>query len=591
MRDGHSLFQRGLETGNSVHQARIEDIRSRRGKANRPRKSALLGDSILTLLVVAAAVALLGRADLAGTGSKAAVPGSAATPDGVPASDGARNEPTPTGPVGDPTPTTIPPTATASAVGTDAGLQEVRRQVREMEGRLLPAIREAAMMAGEGITTAVAPRRLTDEDIRKAWEISRAPESRQQALREEYFPGGSEPWTVGAEINAEGVYIWGHSAEETYRRYLAAYKPSEIRFDHGCSPQAALDPEGALACSFSLQPDGRHGGLTYVIRPEWVTSENRPLIEYGSATGGRRDRVVTVVRISGTAPTREGLADLAVSEAFLEGVTVRPLRAGLGSPSWRPGLPTSAIWAEIEIEVPEDTTAQQPLTIEGEVLGRHCERWLSDESVVDKKSRQSGRFQAGKPETVRLLNEEGEGTLCDLQPGQYDLRVRLEREGAMRFVTVPVELEAAREPVESEAGQTVRQTFKLTVYGKPRQGDSIGVIAEVIGPDGKALGGVAASFCVFPAPGDLKPECEDGRAYAIASGDRVGDLRFTPSRIPVGSTVKYEFFAVLRLEDGPRSETFYTGTRKLTSDTIVSVYYDLDAKRGGVGDGPGKSGR
>jgi hypothetical protein len=311
------------------------------------------------------------------------------------------------------------------ALSARSGLDEFRRRTREQESRLLPAIEEAASRAGPGIHPLVPPRPLSDREVRERW---------VQVAR------GFEQGLTLADVRhpAEGIYASERSAEETYRRYVAAYEPGEIRYDHGCGPQAALDPEGAIVCSFMLQPAGGTDGLSFTVGPEYVTSEDRPARDYPQGPGNLPTRLVTVVRIEGGAPTSEVLRRMAIDDGFLERVEVRPLRAGLGSPGWEPGLPSSVVWAELEVTAPEDTTARSPLEIEGSIACGGSERNLSD--VLNVPGGKYGRFVAGKPGTVRLLNDDDPVEACPLGPGRHDLRVMLRRGESVRFITLPVEL-------------------------------------------------------------------------------------------------------------------------------------------------------
>ncbi len=314
-------------------------------------------------------------------------------------------------------------------------LEEFRERTRDQESRLLPAIEAAASEAGPGVRPLLPPRPLSKEELRERWlGLSRPNEDGRTPAEQGFTP-------ADLRLPAEGVYTSEYSAEEAYRRYLAAFEPEDIRFDHGCDPQAALDPEGAMVCSFMLQPRGGTDGLSFTIGPEYVTSEGKPARDYPDGPGTLKTRLVTLVRVSGGAPTRERLAELAADEAFLQGVEVMPLRAGLGSPGWRSGLPATAVWAELGVNVPEDTTPQKPLEIEGRISAGGCERNLSDALVASGGTPE--QIVAGKPYAVRLLNNDTPPDVCPLVPGRYDLRVSLHLVDSLRFVTLPIELAPA----------------------------------------------------------------------------------------------------------------------------------------------------
>ncbi len=314
-------------------------------------------------------------------------------------------------------------------------LEELRQQTREQEIRLLPAIEQAASKAGPGIHPLVPLRPLSEHQIQERWVMLSQPNEDGRTPKEQGFS------PADLRLPAEGVYTSEYSAEETYRRYLAAQKPEAVRDDDGCGPQAALDPEGAIVCSFSLQPEGRTDGLSFNIGPEYVTSEDRPVRDYPDSPGKLPTRPVMLVRVSGSAPTREGLEQLAEDDAFLKDVEVKPLRAGMGSPEWHPGLPGSAVWLELGVEVPEDTTPQRPLEVEAQVSSGSCERNLSD--VLDVPGATPGQFVAGKPGSVRLFNNDTPIEACSLAPGRYDFKVMLRRGESIRFLTLPVELAPA----------------------------------------------------------------------------------------------------------------------------------------------------
>ncbi len=314
-------------------------------------------------------------------------------------------------------------------------LEEFRGRTREQESRLLSAIEVAAAEAGAGIRPLLPPHPLSEEELRERWlGLSRPNEDGRTPAEQGFTP-------ADLRLPAEGVYTSEYSAEEAYRRYLAAFEAEDVRFDHGCGPQAALDPEGAIVCSFMLQPRGGTDGLSFTIGPEYVTSEGKPARDYPRGPGTLKTRLVTLVRVSGGAPTRERLAESAADEAFLQGVRVMPLGAGFGSPGWSPGLPATAVWAELVVTAPAGTTREKPLEIEGRIAVGGCQRNLSDAPVASGGTPE--QIATGKPHTVRLLNNDTPTDACPLVPGRYDLKVSLRMRDSLRFVTVPVELAPA----------------------------------------------------------------------------------------------------------------------------------------------------
>lgn len=279
----------------------------------------------------------------------------------------------------------------ALAVGSDAGwapadpVEETRVRVRALEARLRDATDRAATRGDVEARIVVLPPTITDDAIRRSvYGPSLGERVGEIGKSLTPFGGLEPPLATGpiTEVTGEAIYISDRSPVATYRRYRASYASEEIREDDGCSPQIALDPEGALACGLSINPRGRRGSLRYGIAPEWVSRTGVPVLYNASTPEPERHHIATVVRISTSAPSPEGLAQLAADEAYLRRVRLRAVRAGQGSAPWRPGLSEYAAWAELAISAPPDQGAghgRATLLVGVGMAGRGCARTFSNQ--------------------------------------------------------------------------------------------------------------------------------------------------------------------------------------------------------------------
>lgn len=152
------------------------------------------------------------------------------------------------------------------------------------------------------------------------------------------------------------------------------------------------------------------------------------------------------------------------------------------------------------------------------------------------------------------------------------------RDLAVDLRSLPASAARSREP-------SVRQTFRVTFRGRLRDGEHLGIHADVFGRDGRPLGRIDATYCVArPAP-NLSIGCADGGVYEKATGDLEGDIRSLPREAPIGGTVAYAFYVADHGAHPEAWRVFARGARRITAGAVIEAHYDAATQRGGVGDG------